>query len=715
VRGQVGTAMDSCVVIVARPSVATIDLSLHTGARILPGGFGLHATIKDSTGVLLGRRLITWIVSDTSIADIAPDTGADVGITGKNPGIVRVLATSEGRTDSAQLQFLHPSVASVTIVPDTGSFIIPDQSAFGLAAIVQDSAGDTLSDRVSSWVVADTTIAVPSPLTGPGTNIIGRTSGLAVVIAATEGHVDTARIRVIRPSVSKIVLTPDTATIVVPGEVTIGSTIEDSLGRQLLGRPTRWAVVDTAIGTISDTNGDHINVGGKTSGTARIVASAEGVTDTAYVHVIVPTVAQVILAPPVDTSHLLVHSVRDITAEALDSNGTPLSRPITFTSSDSAVATPLFSFQSGPDAFTQVNGQATGSAVISASSAGKSVTWHASIYSVGYDTVTAGSNESCLPATDGLIYCWGKNGSFPFPTPVVTPAGMHRLTSKLSLTCGLDPSGNAYCWGSNGAVDGTSGSKGYDTARVVLGGTLFAQIDVGDDHLCGVTSTGGLSCWGNNDRAQLGLGDSSVRSQPTSLTVGTTFAFVSAGYHHTCAVATNGQAYCWGANGSGESGQPGGGDITPTPVTGSVTFSVVSAGFDHSCGLSTTGAAYCWGGNGSGQLCTGDTVSRSTPTLVSGGFTFKAIAAGLLSTCAVTTSGAAYCWGYDGNGTLGTATLSNSSTPVAVSGGLTFTTISAGIGGNGNVCGMTTNGAYCWGPGAAGGGSLVPKKVPGQP
>ncbi len=717
IRAQIGSVFDSLVVIVVRPSVATIAVSVlpASGTRILPGGFNAHATIKDSTGVVLGNRLISWTLSDTSVADIGPSTGTDVTVTGKKGGLERVYATSETKVDSALLTFVHPSVAAEHIVPDTGSFVIPTQSFFGLNAIVLDSLSDTLTDRVTTWSINDSTIATLSPMTGPGSNVIGKKGGLAVVVATTEGHVDTARIRVIRPSVSKIVLSPDTVTIVVPNGVTISSTIEDSLGQQLFGRPTHWAVVDTAIGTISDTNGDYINVGGKASGTARIVASAEGVTDTAYVHVIVPSVAQVVWSPPVDTSHLLVHSVRSITAEALDSNGTPLSRPVTFGSSDSALTAFAFTSQSGPYAFTQIKGLGVGSATISASSAGKSVTWHASIYSVGYDTVAAGSNESCMPATDGLIYCWGKNGNFPFPTPVVTPAGIHGLTAKLGLACGLDAGGSAYCWGSSSGPDGTSGFQGYDTARAVTGGTLFSQVDVGWDHLCGVTSTGGLSCWGNNGKAQLGLGDSTARTQPTALTVGSTFVSVSSGYYHTCAVATGGQAYCWGANGSGQSGQPLGGDIPPMPVSGAVTFSVVSAGYDHSCGVSTTGAAYCWGSNSQGQLGTGDTVSHSTPTLVSGGLTFKTIAAGLLSTCAVTTGGAAYCWGYDGNYTLGTATQGNSTVPVAVSGGLTFTSIGAGLGGNGNVCGMTTSGAYCWGSGAAGGGSLVPVKIPGQP
>lgn len=715
IRAQIGSAFDSCVIIVVRPSVAAIIVSPDTGKKILPGAFALHAVIKDSVGVVLTQRLITWALSDTSLADLAPATGTDVTVTGKKGGVERAYAMSEGMTDSALLTFVRPSVTAEHVVPDTGSFVIPTQAFFGLNAIVLDSVNDTLTDRITTWTITDTTIATLSPLTGPGTNVIGKKGGLAVVIAATEGHVDTARIDVIRPSVSKVVITPDTATIVVPGEVTVSSTIEDSLGQQLFGRPTHWAVVDTAIGTISDTNGDYINVGGKAPGIARIVASAEGVTDTAYVHVIVPSVAQVVWSPPADTSHLLLHSVRSITAEALDSNGTPLSRPITFASTDSAITGFIYTSQSGPYAFTQVKGLTVGSATVSASAGGKTVTWDASIYSVGYDTVGVGSNESCMPATDGLVYCWGKNGNFPFPTPVATPAGIHGLTSKLALACGLDPSGNAYCWGSSSGPDGTSGAPGYDTARAVTGGTQFSQVDVGWDHICGVTAGGGLSCWGNNDKAQLGLGDSSARTQPTNLSLGTTFTSVSAGYDHTCAVASSGAAYCWGANGSGQAGQPLGGDISPMPVSGAVTFSVVSAGYDHSCGLSSTGIAYCWGGNTYGQLGTGDTASRSAPVAVAGGLTFKSIAAGLLSTCGVTTGGAAYCWGYDGYLALGTAAHANSSVPVAVTGGLTFTSIGAGLGGNANVCGMTMSGAYCWGFGAAGGGTDVPVKIPGQP
>lgn len=719
IRAQIGKAFDSCVVIVVRPSVATIAVSPDTGRKILPAGFSLHAVVKDSTGVVLTQRVITWTLSDTAIADIAPVTGTDVSVFGKNPGTVRALASSEGKTDSATLEFVHPSVASVTITPDTGSFLIPDQQPFDLNATVRDSAGDTLTDRVTTWTVGDTTIAAPSPVTGSGTNVFGKKAGIAVVVATTEGRVDTARILVIRPTVRKVVISPDTTTLVAPGSDQISATPEDSLNQPLSGRLVQWAALDTAVASLSATSGNPVEVIGRATGTARFVATVEGVSDTAVWQVFLPPVAHLVLVgsggtPPPDSSPILLNAVRLVGALPEDSLGNPMNRTVTFSSSDSAIASLQPYLAIGDVAYEYVGGQAPGSAIITATTSGKTVTWHASVYSVTYDTIAAGNSESCMPASNGAVYCWGQG---PYPTPVVGTSGIHRVSAKLSFACGLDGSGNAYCWGQSPGPLGTGGGTAtYDTARAVIGGTQFSQLDVGWDHTCGVTIGGGLACWGNNDQAQLGLGDSTARNQPTALPVSATFASVSAGYLHTCAVSNAGKMYCWGANGSGQAGEPAGTDVgVPTAVDTALTFSLVSSGFDHSCGLTTTGAAYCWGGNTFGQLGTGDTTSHATPVPVVGGLTFKSIAAAEYATCGVTTAGAAYCWGNDVYLALGTSVQSSSLVPLSVSGGLTFTSISAGIAAYGTVCGMTTTGAYCWGIGAAGGPTKTPVKIPGQP
>jgi alpha-tubulin suppressor-like RCC1 family protein len=111
------------------------------------------------------------------------------------------------------------------------------------------------------------------------------------------------------------------------------------------------------------------------------------------------------------------------------------------------------------------------------------------------------------------------------------------------------------------------------------------------------------------------------------------------------------------------------------PVSGGTTFIALSAGFYHTCGIATGGAAYCWGRNTpnsvqesvGGQLGDGSTTSRSLPTPVSGGLVFQTISAGEVTSCGITTNGA-YCWGDNEYGQLGTGDVISAQVPVRVAG-----------------------------------------------
>ncbi|HEX4560671.1 MAG TPA: hypothetical protein VH113_02465, partial [Gemmatimonadales bacterium] len=602
---------------------------------------------------------------------------------------------------------------------------LPNPPFFNLNAFVLDSVGDTLTDRVVNWTVGDTTIALLNSPTGPGVAIIGRKAGLAVVIATVSGHADTARILVIRPTIRTIALSPDTGTLVVPNaSVGITATPKDSLNQPLNDRIVHWLSLDTAVATVSDTTGLSVTLTGKISGTARVVAASEGVTDTATFHVVVPTVSRVVFvnpggSPPPDTTPLLFHTSRQLGAVPQDSNGTPLSRVVTFSSSDSTVLLPQSQAFVSDITFFIVTGNAVGSSTLSATAGAATATWHSSVYSVAYSAVSAANDEGCALA-GGALYCWRNNG---YPHAIAKASGIVSISSDGTHGCGLDGTGAAKCWGDNGAGQlGSFGASSYDTAVAVLGGGLYSQIDAGLQHTCAATAAGAAWCWGNNTQGQVGSDDSTnfEINQPTAVAGGLVFSSVSAGGNHSCGLTNAGAAYCWGLNSNGQLGNGGVGAIVrhPVPVSGGLTFASISAGYTHSCALTAAGVAYCWGDNSDGALGTGDTSAHNTPIPVSGGLTFTAIAAGWSFTCGIATGGTVYCWGRNSQGSLGNGTSNPSHSPTPITGALTFQTITAG-GGSQASCGMTTGGvAYCWGTGAIGiplGYSLTPVKVPGQP
>jgi alpha-tubulin suppressor-like RCC1 family protein len=101
---------------------------------------------------------------------------------------------------------------------------------------------------------------------------------------------------------------------------------------------------------------------------------------------------------------------------------------------------------------------------------------------LSFTAVAAGSHSTCAIATDGAAYCWGANDAGQLGAP------------------------------SSDSCDGTPCSR---TPIPVAGGLRFTLISVGDLHACGLTAEGVAYCWGKNDRGQLGDGTLIDRAVPT--------------------------------------------------------------------------------------------------------------------------------------------------------------------------------------------------------
>ncbi|HET6576683.1 MAG TPA: hypothetical protein VFG66_00065 [Gemmatimonadales bacterium] len=240
----------------------------------------------------------------------------------------------------------------------------------------------------------------------------------------------------------------------------------------------------------------------------------------------------------------------------------------------------------------------------------------------------------------------------------------------------------------------------------VAAGPAFTQLSSGGGHTCGITASGRAYCWGLNSGGQLGDGTITDRSRPTPVAGQLEFRQVSAGGAVSCGVTTDSQVYCWGTDAAG------GTRATPQPVPVGLGVLTVEAGSHGGCALTDPARrAYCWGDNDKGQLGDGTRTDRLLPVAVSGGRAFREITPGVFHTCGVTTSFRAYCWGSDNDGQLGDGSKRQDQlTPSAVAGGYAFTQIDAGIS---NTCAVTTgHRAFCWGTGAIGDGSTLPRYTP---
>jgi hypothetical protein len=394
---------------------------------------------------------------------------------------------------------------------------------------------------------------------------------------------------------------------------------------------------------------------------------------------------------------------------------------------------------------------------------------HKAMGTLWHPVTGSSANESQTSVT-GAITSFSSYAAVSFTWTDISAGGDWSPT-----TCGLS-GGKAYCWGDNswGQLGiGSSDPPQYPsphptpmpvtpdyTFRLISVGsgaiwTYYQDADTGQAFVCGIIDSDAALCWGRNSSGQLGNGNYSDQSAPTTVGGGHSFASLEAGNAHACAIATDGLAYCWGHGtqgidpwypflpqpvdgvrswksigagfnicgvklgkaycwGDSEYGGPLGSDDgttssgTPVEIAGGLTFTSVVPGRTHTCGVTTSDEAYCWGFGTLGELGTGSN-GANVPEPVAGGLSFAAVTTGTYHTCGVTVGGDAYCWGYNGYGQLGDGSRNDRAAPVLVAGGLKFESVSAG---GFNTCGVTLGGeAYCWGYngyGALGNGTTTP-------
>lgn len=178
-------------------------------------------------------------------------------------------------------------VATVTVTSLAPQIEVGATIQMSFSAV--DSKGNTLSGRTATWTSSSPTVA---SVDGSGGIVTGVAAGTASITATVEGVAGSASITVIPTPVSAVSISPRTPAIKQGETIQLAAVALDAAGRTLSGRPITWSSNSVAIASVS-------NAGvatGVSSGTAFIVASAEGKRDSVSLRV------RSLQAPTVSTS-----------------------------------------------------------------------------------------------------------------------------------------------------------------------------------------------------------------------------------------------------------------------------------------------------------------------------------------------------------------------------------------------------------------------------
>ena len=219
-------------------------------------------------------------------------------------------------------------------------------------------------------------------------------------------------------------------------------------------------------------------------------------------------------------------------------------------------------------------------------------------------------------------YCWGLNNHGQLGDSTTTNRNRPALLSNsqtieftdLALgyqhSCGIATNGSVYCWGKNdyGQLGDNSTTESHIPVLVDFQTTVQAvAIGAGRSHVCVLSSVNTVHCWGYNGQGNLGNGPSSAHSSvpvqvPLPSLNSNTIVQLAAGDEFNCALVSNGSAMCWGSNNYDQVEGDLSSDLpssvrVPTFVNLTENGQLVSLdlGVNHVCGIMKNSDVKCWG------------------------------------------------------------------------------------------------------------------------
>lgn len=343
-----GSVSDQAAVTVSPVPANAVVVSPGEATLFVGETVTLKATVTDANGDPLSGRPVTWSSSATGVATVS----ASGVVTAKAPGTATITASSEGKSGKSTITVKLVPVASVDMNP--GELELQIGQSATITATPKSADGIALTGRSISWKSRDPGIATVSS----SGQVTAKSAGSTIIEASSEGVTGVALVTVANVPVSSVVVTPDTATLVVGQSKQLSAKTYDAGGTELSGRTITWSSSNEDVASVSS-SGKVLAVA---PGSATITATSEGKSDQATITVIAP-VSSVVVSP--DSISVIIGKTSALTATVKDANDNALSgRVVTWKSDNTSIAT--------VDANGVVTAVSAGTTTVTATSEGKS-------------------------------------------------------------------------------------------------------------------------------------------------------------------------------------------------------------------------------------------------------------------------------------------------------------------------------------------------------
>jgi trimeric autotransporter adhesin len=345
---------------VASVTVAPVTIVAGSKAK-------LTATVKDTRGVVVTDRAVTWSMPTNLVAVINASTGE---VTALLPGTVTATATSEGKSGSATVTVTLAPVKSVTVAPSDPTVDVGKTQQFSATVV---DVTDKETDRPVTWSSSNPQVASIDANTGLATVLAAGTTTITAKSDGVEGSTTLTAV----PVVASVSVAPPSQSIEQNTSITLTATVKDGAGNALAGQPVTWTTSDATVASLSATTGESVVVTGGLVGEATITATSSGQSGTSTITVTDAPVASVVVR--LGAAEIKRNESTTAVAVAYDANQSPLQgRDVSWFAVGAATVSPSISTTSaGEDsaANATVKGKGkspTTSAIISATVSGRS-------------------------------------------------------------------------------------------------------------------------------------------------------------------------------------------------------------------------------------------------------------------------------------------------------------------------------------------------------
>jgi len=486
--GVSGTANLTVTAVAATLTSITVTPTTASIAAGAAQQFTATATYSNGTTANV-TSTATWTSSSTATATVSAGGLA----TGVAAGSTTITATVSGVSGTASLTVAAKTVTKVAVTPATASIAAGATQQFTATATYSDGSTATVT-ATATWSSSSAATATISA----GGLATGVAAGSATITATAGGVSGTASLTVSAKTVTKVAVTPATASITAGAteQFTATATYSDGSTGNVTAAAT-WSSSSTATATIS-TAGVATGVA---AGSTTITATVSGTSGTAALTVTAKTVSSIAVTPP--TPSVATGSTQQFTATATYSDGTTAN--VTTTATWASSNTSIITVNASGLATAVASGSATITASVSNGGSSGTISGSASV------TVTVETPKSIAvtPASPSI----GVGATQQF-----TATATYSTGSTANVT-------SSATWSSSSTATATISSGGLATG-VAAGSTTITATVSGVSGTAALTvttattmGTVNITTW-HVDTNRSGLNSNETALTPTSVSGG---------------------------------------------------------------------------------------------------------------------------------------------------------------------------------------------------